>query len=293
MSERPRGLLFPLILVVLGVLLLLANFGYLPPFSWRALFQLWPAILIAVGVDLVFGRRRPLIAFALELVVIAAALFLAFTQPASLFGTSEAGQTTATVERGSARTLALRVSGGAGAYTVAGGADQLVDVRAEEGQVRVSTIRHGDGVDVRVEPAGFGDVFPFGARRLDVRVLVARDAPTSIRLDGGAGDFTLDMRDIRVTDARVSTGASSIRVVLPRPSGDVPVRIVAGAASVEIEVPQDVEASVVTRGGAISFNSLSPRLGASGGAASTAGYASATDRVTVTVEAGASSVTVR
>jgi hypothetical protein len=58
-------------------------------------------------------------------------------------------------------------------------------------------------------------------------------------------------------------------------------------------VPDGVEAKVTTRGGALSVNSTNPRLAISGGSGETSGYGAAKDRVTVTFEGGAASVTVR
>ena len=290
--QRPRGLLFPAILITLGVLFLLGNFGYMPPISVSALFRLWPVFLIVAGIEAILSRRQPWAALALQVGVIAVAVALAAAQPAGIFAPASSGSSEATVERESARTLSLRVSGGAGEYRVSGGATALVEARTERGEIVARTTRRGDQAEVRVEPAA-ADLFRFGGPPAGVTVRVASDIPSSIRLDGGAGEFTLDMRDILVTDARVGTGASKTYVILPTPRGEVPVRIDAGAATVEIEVPSGVEARITTRGGAISINSSNPRIAVSAGAGETSGYATAKDRVTVTFEGGAASVTVR
>lgn len=290
--ERTRGLLFPAILIVLGVLFLLGNLGYIPPISVAALFRLWPVLLVVAGIEAILGRRQPWAALGLEVVVIAGAVALAAAQPLGLFSIGATGPSEAIVQREGAAKLSLRVSGGAGEYIVSGGATALVEARTEQGDIQARTTRRGDEAEVRVEPTGDG-VFRLGGPPAGVTVKVASDVPTSLRLDGGAGEFTLDMRDIRVTDARVGTGASKTHVILPTPRGDVPVRIDAGAASVEIEVPSGVEARITTRGGAISINSTNPRVSIASGAGETSGYSAAKDRVTVTFEGGAASVTIR
>ena len=48
---RVRGLIFPFVLVVLGVVLLLNNMGILTGNIWRTIFGLWPALLIIIGLD--------------------------------------------------------------------------------------------------------------------------------------------------------------------------------------------------------------------------------------------------
>lgn len=139
--------------------------------------------------------------------------------------------------------------------------------------------RAGDRVEVRLEQEFSG--FSGGDRSVTARV--ASDIPMELRIESGAGDFRIDLGDVKATDVRIETGASSLTLVLPRPSGNVPVRIDAGASSIVVEVPAGVEAKVTTSGGLISTS----------GRTETTGYAAAKDRVTVTVQAGASSVTVR
>lgn len=292
---RPKGLLFPATLIGLGTLFLASNLGYLPPISARALFNLWPVILIVFGIEALVGRRQPWLALGLEALVIAGAIAVAAAQPLGLVGPLATGPTEQVIARNGTTALALRVSGGAGDYTVSGGATGLVEARTARGLIRARTTkRDGGTTEVRVEPGdGREPAFLFNEAPQGVAVKVASDIPTSLRVDGGAGEFTLDLRDIQATDVRVGTGASQTRIVLPTPRGDVPVRIEAGAATVEIEVPAGVEARVSARGGAISVNSTNARLAISGGAGETAGYAAARDRVTVTFEGGAASVTIR
>lgn len=290
--ERPRGLLFPAILITVGVLLLLGNFGYIPPISVGALLRLWPVLLIVGGIEAILGRHQPWAALGLEIAVIAGALALTAVQPLGLFYVGATGSSEAIVQREGATSLSLRVTGGAGEYLITGGATALVEARTGSGEIQARTSRSGGRAEVRVEPVA-GDIFRIGAPPSGVTVKVASDVPASLRLDGGAGEFTLDMRDIVVTDARVGTGASKTRVILPTPRGDVPVRIDAGAASVEIEVPSGVEARISTRGGAISINSTNPRVAIASGSGETSGYSAAKDRVTVSFEGGAASVTIR
>lgn len=293
-SRSRGGLLVPLILIGLGVAFLLGNLGYLPPISIRAVLLLWPLILVLVGIEILFARREPLLALLLQLVAIALGVALVAAQPNGLFAPASSGATTSeeSVARDGTMSLDLRVSGGAGRYEVVGGATGLVDARSTGGELRVRTDRSGDTTDVHVLADVQFDIFrPIVPREVVVRV--ASDLPVTVHLEGGAGDFRLDMSAMRVTRAEVEAGAADVVIVLPTPQGEVPVHVEAGAAEITVEVPDGVEARISTSGGAVSLDSDNPRLPASGGAAQTAGYASATSRVTVTVEAGAVSVRIR
>ena len=297
--DRPRrGLLFPLVLVVLGAALLAGNLGYLAPISARALFDLWPVLLILAGIEVALGRRQPWVALVIEILVIAAALGLAIAQPRIVPQGEET--TAATVGRAGASALSLRVDGGAGTYTIAGGGSALVEARSEGGEIVVTDERRSDTANVRISPPQLGDSLFLHRSPTRVDVRVASGVPTSLAMSSGAGEFDVDLSAVTLRDATLETGASKLTVTLPRPTGDVRIRIEAGAASIDVVVPDGVEVRVTTTGGLLSTNVRNPRLSGGGGGgiavdrvAETAGYASATDRVTVTIEAGASSITIR
>src|SRR5690242_20744890 len=51
-ARRPYHVVFPVVLVVGGLLLLLANMGTLPEDAGWRLFELWPLILVLIGIEL-------------------------------------------------------------------------------------------------------------------------------------------------------------------------------------------------------------------------------------------------
>lgn len=277
-----RGLIWPLLLIAAGTAFLLANFGYIPPFNiGRAITVLWPLALVIVGLDLALSRRMPGGALALQVLVIVAGLGVLATRPdiVNTGGITGPAAQTVTVERNGAKTATMRFAVGAGRFELTGGATALLEARSGNLDLKERVTRSAERADVRVDQEFTG----FSAPDRNVSAKVASDIPMTIRLESGAGEFTLDLREVKATDVRIETGASSLTLILPRPTGNVPVRIQAGASSIVIEVPPGVEAKVTTKGGLISTS----------GQTETPGYAAATDRVTVSVEAGASSINVR
>jgi hypothetical protein len=116
----------------------------------------------------------------------------------------------------------------------------------------------------------------------DWGVRLAENVATVFTLNAGAGDFTIDLSRLRIVDARVSLGAAQARVILPRPTGEVSVRLTTGASGVTIEIPAGVEARVRSEGGLLRVE----------GRGETANYATSRDRVNVSISGGASSVRV-
>jgi len=188
-----------------------------------------------------------------------------------------------TVARDGTKVATLRVSVGGTRFTLAGGATELVEFRSDDPDLRPTITRRAHETEVRVEQAFVGVRLPLGGGGTHIEARLASDVPFSIRLESGAGEFLVDLRDVRVSDVRIGTGASSLTVRLPKPAGEVKVDIESGASSITIEVPPGVEAKVSAEGGLLSVS----------GRTETAGYAAAADRVTVSIRAGASSITIR
>lgn len=293
--SEPRslgGLLLPLILVGLGVAFLLANLGYLPPISLRALFDVWPIALILIGIEMLLGRRQPALSLGLQLVALGLAVAIVASQSAGLLAAAAGGTSFEAVDRAGASSLTLDVNSHMGDIRLAGGSSALVVMSARGGTVDVNTDREGDRAEVDIHP-DHEFVLPFQGLRTDMDLGLASDVPTSLDLEIGPGKVDLDFRAVQLTTANINAGAGDISIVLPTPQGEVPIEIDAGAAQVTIEVPSGIEARVTVEGGAVSLDSVNPRLAASGGSAQTAGYAGATSRVTVTIDAGAATVHIR
>lgn len=294
---RRRGMFWPLVLIGVGLVALFANYGLVQPLSIVALLALWPALLILLGIDIAFSRRWPLPTLAAEVVIIGAALLLAATQPAALslasftfMSSNDCRNPTVStsVPRGTLQTLTLRIDGGGARYRVTGGATGAVEANSDREELCLRDRTNGAKGDVRITQGGahFG-----GGSDIDVKV--ANDLPLSFQLNAGAGEFVMDLHDVQTTDARLSIGASNTTMVLPRPTGDVSVRIDGGASNIVIEIPADVEARVTLNGGLVSLTSTNPRANKSGSVIETSGYGAAKNRVTVTITGGASSITVR
>jgi len=294
---------WPLVLIAVGLVALAGNYGLIQPVSVVSILALWPVLLILLGIDIAFARRWPVPTLLAEVVIIGAALALAATQPSALrlatfsFTSSSDCANAApavSVPHGSLESLRLTINGGAARYHLTGGAGAAVAATADgadlclRDQTSLRDASASSRGDVRLTQAGS----QFSGNT-DITVHVANDLPLSLVVNAGAGEFVMDLHDVRTTDARLSVGASSTTVVLPRPTGDVPIRIDGGASSVVIEIPADVEARITVTGGLVSSGSINPRATKSGNVIETAGYATAKDRVTVSVNGGASSVSVR
>ncbi len=247
-GARWRGAeLIGIVLIALGVVYLLGNLGIFL-ISWGVI---WAVALIAVGGVILYGAVRP----------------------------ARHGSSGAAVPRESSTRLELDLGVGAGRFRLAGGASQLVEVASTNDDIATRVDRTGDRALVRLRQ----DVawWPFAWRGgSDWVVRVAPDVPTVLAMSAGAGDFSIDLSEMTVADARLQIGAAKARIVLPRPRGTVEVRVTGGASQIAFEAPPGVEYRLETSGGMMSVN----------GRTESPGFATAPDRVMVRFSGGAASV---
>jgi len=269
---------FPLLLIALGVVFLLANAGYVNSSVWPRLFSLWPLALVLVGIDLLFRERSAALVLALEILIITVALVAVI---ASSTAVVPIGTNSTTVGREDARSLSLVVNYGAGKLALHGGATDLVQVSSTRQDVRVRDVRHdGTAASVTIAPT---DDFLFAGADRSWDIAVPSDMSVALSTSLGAGEFDLDLRNVQLRSASVSNGASDLVLRLGKPHGDVPITISSGASSLTIYVDDGVAYRVRTTGGLISVT----------GTEQTASYDGASDRFTIVFSGGMSSVTIR
>lgn len=271
------SIVFPIILIALGVAILLANTGYITHVNWRALLSLWPVLLILGGVDILLRPRSFYAAAIVEIAIVIAALVY-LVSGASLVPVA-AGAYTIDVPRSSVTDLGLTVNYGAGELSLRGGGTSLVTVDSTQNDVTRRVDQNGSSATVVVSgPDGAWSWS--GPRRWDARI--PSDVRTALTVNVGAGSFDLDLTDVRLVRATVNGGASSLNVRLPMPKGDVPVKIASGMSSVDLRIP-DGAAYRVTYTGALQSVS---------GPLTSLDYDSASDRLSIRIESAMGSVNI-
>src|SRR5438876_4493155 len=88
---RNRGLLLPLVLIAIGIIVLLANSGVLSAQALERLGDLWPLLLVILGLQLILNHTLPrqqatLVGVGAAVVIVVAAVLYATLAPASSLG---------------------------------------------------------------------------------------------------------------------------------------------------------------------------------------------------------------
>ena len=250
------------VLILLGVLFLLQTQNIIP-----SIFPyLWPLALILIGgwmVLNVYWRPTP------------------------------SDEDTFSMPLGEAKRVKYKFSHGAGEIEITGGAPmgQALVGSSASGMNRNSHM-DGDRLEVHVE-AGASFIPFVGPANGVWRFQLAQDVPITLKVEAGASQTKMDLKDVLATDIQLETGASNTDVTMPA-RGASHLDLEAGVASVNIRVPEGTAARIRVKEGLTSLNvdtnrfpQLDSRLYQS------SNFDSATDRAEISIEAGLGSITIK
>ena len=133
----------------------------------------------------------------------------------------------------------------------------------------------------------------FQRRRGSGTLTLSTAAEWQIEIRGGTSTCSFDLRDLTLTRLAVFDGTFRLELNLGRPHGIVPIRIASGAADVTIRRPADAATQLIVPSGAARLR-LDERYAEVVHEArwQTLNYAAAADRYDISVEGGASSLSV-
>ncbi len=284
---------FAILLIVVGVVFLLQTTGIIERPLWAQLFRFWPLILIAIGINLLLGRRTPWLAVLLILLLFLGAVVAAFALTAreSLPFTTRLTEPLSGLE--SADVSITFGAGNLALTSLPADSPNLAEGTFETpGQAANAALkRSGDRGELKITMESrrwFGDVS--GA---DWKIALSRTPRLSLKLNGGAADMKLDLRDLQAKDLELNIGAAKAEVIMPASAGEVNGRIDGGAANIEIVIPEGTAARIVSRSGLSSFDMDTRRFPKSDGAYQSPDYATAKNRINLDFRVGAASVSVK
>lgn len=263
--RHPPSLFWPLVFIGAGVILLLSNLGYVPWQSWNILWRLWPLLLVALGVDLLIGRRSLLGAIVSGLVlllliglVVALVVFAQnIPQLAELARAPELHTEHIEYPRDDVESARIALDFSAAPCFVSALQDSPNLIEADvilRDELVFETGMRGSQADVRLDSRFAGTRFwpfdPEGDERWDVRL--SPRVPLELLLDTGSGRCEFDLTGLQIDALDLNSGSGAIELILPSAS-TFRARVDSGSGSVSIVVPQGVGARVELDSGSGSF----------------------------------------
>ncbi|MHB8932550.1 MAG: LiaF transmembrane domain-containing protein [Bellilinea sp.] len=214
-----HGWVWGVISLGLGTIFLLANFGYLEWSSLSLLLKLWPLLLVALGLDLIFQGRSmatTIIGILLAiLIVVSVAWFAISSSP-----TARLGNTPLMQSLEGATSANIRISDPVGRLEISSGANddllmegtvdlpgnqtlsQDYEVKNKHGSLNLST----SGKSVGPWMTGFDEPLWL--------IEVTDDVPLTLNTETAAGSMSVDLTGLDVTEFTATVAVGSLDVTL-------------------------------------------------------------------------------
>jgi hypothetical protein len=212
-----NGVVGPSLMIGLGVIFLLNNFGYLVLDVWQLILSLWPVLLIAFGFDLLIGRRSWLLSLIGVMVVLAI-----------LIGAIGLIGSTAYAAAGQEIRYPLEgVEQAEMDFSIPVGS-MTMEATSETGVLLVGEVPDGGGITVqeqfsvqggtaalKISGEGATVIMPGMASPYRWDFQVAPEVPLTLNVSQGAGAVNLDLSELVLSDLNASLGAGQIVLSLP------------------------------------------------------------------------------
>jgi hypothetical protein len=233
---RRQGIAWPVLLIGAGTLLLLNNFGPRSYVTWTKIIQLWPLILIAFGIDLIFSSRTwwgISISIVLVLLIVGGAVWWVGFEGSIPSGASY------TVEKAFSPDIQkadIRYQLGAGQLVVGdlSGGDMLTAGNAFPEKPE-ETYTEIEGVATYSLEADFPAFYP-NTTQWEMGLLTS--LPLSLQVDNGAGELFLALERLELEMLSVKQGVGDIVIRLPQGvEGEVSIDQAVGR--IQILIPEE------------------------------------------------------
>jgi hypothetical protein len=263
--KNTPSLAFPLILIVIGGLFLYANWK--PDIDpWHVLGTYWPLILIFLGLGKIWSNTRqggspqrysPGLSVGV-LLFVAVMIFLLWHGKSF---SRERGYSSAmqhvvrTVDLGGAKSVRASIDFPAGELTISGLATHLLDAnfdqRESAGEPTVTYDHSGDEGTLTISAGAGHDHVAFpGHTESRWNLRFGGGVPLDLKIDMGAGQGNLHLRDLPVTKLELNIGAGQVNADLTGDrKQDLTADIEGGVGEAQIRLPKNVGVIVEASGG--------------------------------------------
>lgn len=216
---RGNGVVGAAFMIGIGAVFLLANYGYLAVDVWLVILRLWPLLLVAIGFDILIGRRS-WIASIIGLIVILALLggslwfFGVRVNTGLAFHGEQVSQSL-----GSATQARITLQPGAGALHLKAlsGDQELISGRVSTGAGQKVTQDFSMDGDVAVYSLRTTGSFSYAGTgpNWDWNLSLTPSIPIDLQADLGVGSSDIDLSGLNISGMQVNMGVGRTTLTLP------------------------------------------------------------------------------
>jgi hypothetical protein len=258
--NRYRSFFWPALLILAGVVALLVNTGLITVDRLYQIVNLWPLVLVVIGLELILRRTvhgtagDVAAALIVLLAIVGAAAYVAVGPNPGASSTLESSR-----PLGDRKTMRLEVDAGAATVNISSREEVGSDL------YRAHIQYSGPKPEVKLDEADGRLVISqrsnnflfFQSRRFTLDLRLNPGVSWAVEVNTGAAESTIDLARAQVSSVSLNSGAARDEITLGPPTGVVPVEINGGALTVHIHRPggfRPVPVSVDVSGGAVNLS---------------------------------------
>lgn len=312
------------ILVIIGVLFLLNNFGTID-FDWFAFIRLWPILLVIGGVNLVFANNRSGTATAVKIGVLIAGMALLIYNGLGHnnydrndwrygfrhFDYTDNNDSTDNIHIGDKGTnhftetykpviqkAILNIKGGATNYTISDTTNNLfdADTKGRTGDYNLNT-----SIDSTIETIDFGQegsdnnnrhhrgfIFNFGGHNTNKAFVKLNTRPVwEINVEAGVANVNFDLTKYKVQKVNIQGGVASFKVKMGQPLAETNIDVETGVSKLTLDVPKNAACHITSDSG-LSSKRLEGFASVGDNEYETPGFEKATNKMYIRLSGGLS-----
>ncbi|NJD01138.1 MAG: hypothetical protein FIA99_00720 [Ruminiclostridium sp.] len=253
--KNNKGVGFGVFLLTVGIIWVLVSVGVI---SWsiiNALFVLWPLILVIIGVNIIFRNNKIIraVAWAAFLTVLISYSYI-FDDKTNAGGIRTGEKVTieklAEVQKGN-----LKIAFGGTRISLDSGTLKLLEAEIQDKDITYAEKSLDGETSISFDKKAYSiSNFNTNLNNRNNRFHLSSQVPWHIDIDTGAVDGSFDMSGLSVEKLSLDTGAANLALTLGAKYSNPVVDINAGASKIEINVPSDAGVKVRMDGALNSTN---------------------------------------
>ena len=254
-NKRRRSLVWPLVLISLGIVFLLNNLGIVSWDVWSLLWRMWPVLVVAIGLDLIFGRRSGIwsaITVVILIVLFAGAFWLFGISGDAWVGEKVSMEVAQELGEADHAEILIRMNvGSLSLDSLESSSGMLIEGRVEASEfenVKEQFDVSGNSIEYSLTSSGQqyhpGWLFSGNVdQEKSWDLLLNPDVEMDLQVDTGVGKTQLNLSDLTLSHLDVDSGVGEVIIYLPE-EGKFDANLNAGVGKIEVFIPQDASVRI-------------------------------------------------
>lgn len=281
-----------IVLIAIGIIFLLVNLGYISWSIFLSILDLWPLILIAIGLNIMFKGNRIISAITWIVFFVVFIGYGVYYQGGISYGN---GQQLVINNNPQIVTGELNLKLGGTSFNINDSMNKLIDATYDSSYYKADTRYSNNNTHANITVEGKSGRFKFvnfNRRSINSFFNLNKDVVWDIRADVGAVKGTLDLSDLKINNLKIGMGAGNLDIIFGDKHTETKAKIDSGASNLDIYIRDGVGAKIRVQGALNNTNIKSKGWQMIDEYYITPGYDEAESKLILDISAGVANITI-